>query len=178
MGGEIDRNKLKHSEIIKRQMHLNNLHFSYFNIMKVQKKPLYDLIICIDVLEHIDRYEVVLKNFHTLLQKKGHVYIHVPQPNQKRIFSSFKTWHHLDHVREGIAKKTLENRLKNLGFQIIISQETSGFFGKITWEINHITLSRSFLLAGMIFPLLYLVAALDLFTKNKDGLGIAILAQK
>lgn len=177
-GGEIDKNKLSYSEAIRKQLHLKNVKFVYFDIMKSQNKSLYDLIICIDVLEHIDRYEIVLKNFYDLLQNNGYIYIHVPQPNQKRIFSLFKTWHHLDHVHEGIAKNTLENRLKKLGFQIISSQETSGFFGKITWEINHFTLSKSFVFAGIIFPLLYVLAMLDQFTKNKDGLGVAVLAKK
>lgn len=177
-GGEIDKDKLKSSEVIRKQLHLRNVNFVYFDIMRPQGKPLYDLIICIDVLEHIAQYEIVLKNFYDLLQNNGYVYIHVPQPNQKRIFSSFKKWHHLDHVREGIAKNTLENRLKKLGFRIILSQETSGFFGKITWEINHLALSRSFVLAGIIFPILYILAMLDQLSKNKDGLGVAVLAKK
>lgn len=177
-GGEIDKDKLNSSEAIRRQLHLKNVSFVYFDIMKPQRKPLYDLIICIDVLEHIDRYEMVLKNFYDLLQNNGYVYIHVPQPNQKRILSSFKTWHHQDHVREGISKNTLENQLKKLGFRIITSEETSGFFGKITWEINHLALSRSFVLAGIIFPILYILAMVDQFSKNKNGLGVAVLAKK
>lgn len=177
-GGEIDKDKLNSSKIIKKQLGVQNVHFVYFDIMKPKKKNIYNLIICIDVLEHIDRYEKVLKNFYDLLQDNGYLYIHVPQPNQKRIFSSFETWHHLDHVHEGIAKNTLEKRLKKLGFRIISSQETSGFFGKITWEINHLSLSRSFVLAGIIFPFLYIFAVLDQYSKNKNGLGVAVLAKK
>lgn len=177
-GGEIDKDKIISSEIIRKQLHLKNINFVYFDIMKHQRNPLYDLIICIDVLEHINCYEMVLKNFYDLLQNNGYLYIHVPQPKQKRVFSSFKTWHHQDHVREGIAKDTLENRLKKLGFWIISSQETSGFFGKITWEINHLALSRSFILAGIIFPILYILAMLDSIFKNKGGLGVAVLAKK
>lgn len=177
-GGEVDKDKIKSSELIRRQLNLKNLNFIYFDIKKPQGKHLYNLIICIDVLEHIERYDIVLKNFYDLLQSNGYVYIHVPQSNQKRIFSSFKTWHHLDHVHEGIAKNILENRLKKIGFRIISSQKTSGFFGKITWEINHLALSRSFVLAGIIFPFLYIFAMLDQFSKNKDGLGASVLAQK
>lgn len=178
IGGDIDKNKLKSSEVIKKQLHLKNVNFVYYDILKLQKKSLFDLIICIDVLEHINRYEDVLKNFYSLLQHKGYVYIHVPQPNQKRIFSSLRKWHHQDHIHEGIAMDSLEDTLKKLGFKIITSQQTLGFFGKLAWEINHITLAKSFILAGIIFPFLYILATIDPLFKNKDGLGVSIFAQK
>ena len=177
-GGEIDKNKLNSSEIIKKQLHLKNVDFIYFDITKTHRKPIYDLIICIDVLEHIDRYETVLKNFYDLLQNNGYVYIHVPQPNQKRIFSSFKKWRHEDHVREGIARIDLENSLKKLGFKIIESRNTFGFFGKLAWELNHMSLSENFFIAGVTYPLLYGIAKMDLWHKNKNGLGIAVLVKK
>jgi hypothetical protein len=112
------------------------------------------------------------------LNKQGCLYIHVPQPNQKRIFKSLQSWHHEDHVHEGIKKTILQNDLKKIGFQIVTSHETFGFFGKLAWELNHLILSKNFVLAGITFPFLYLIALLDKTTKNKHGLGIAILAQK
>ena len=162
-----------------KELNLKNVEFNYLNITKINnKKNYYDLIVNIDVLEHIDNYELVIENFFNMLQKNGYLYIHVPQPNQKRIFSSLKKWHHEDHAREGITKNELENKLKKLGFKIVVSRETFGFFGKISWELNHIMLSKSFVIAGIIFPFLYLVAKIDLWVNNKNGLGVAVLAKK
>lgn len=177
-GVDIDRNKLKSSEIISSELGVNNVEFLYSNITKPFENSSYDLIVSIDVLEHVNRYEIALQNFYKSLKKGGYLYIHVPQLNQKRIFSSFKTWYHEGHVRGGITKTELENSLRKLGFKIIISKETFGFFGKLAWELNHLMLSRSFVLAGIIFPFLYALALIDLLWKNKNGLGIAILAQK
>ena len=139
---------------------------------------MYDFIVCIDVLEHIHDYGLVLKNFSKLLKNEGYLYIHVPQPNQKRIFNSLKKWRHEDHVHEGIAKKELENKLKKLNFDILTSMETFGFFGKLSWELNHLALSKSFIVAGIAHPLLYIIAKIDLWIINKNGLGVAILAKK
>lgn len=177
-GIDIDGNKLKSSKLIINEQLIENAEFLYLDLKKLQKKLTYDFIVNIDVLEHIDNYKVVLKNFHNALKKEGYLYIHVPQPNQKRIFNEFKTWKHESHVREGITKAQLENSLKNLGFEIINSTETFGFFGKLSWELNHITLSENFILAGFFFPLLYFLAKIDLSIYNKNGLGIAILARK
>ena len=148
------------------------------DITKFQERAIYDFVVNIDVLEHLSDYEGVLKNLFNLLRKDGYLYIHVPQPNQKRIFSSLRTWHHENHTREGIEKNALENRLKKLGFRILVSRETFGFFGKLAWELNHLMLSKHFIFAGITFPFLFILANFDLLFKNKDGLGIAMLAKK
>ena len=178
-GGDVDRHKLKSCRMLAKEFHLTNVSFNFLDIVKVTKKtPSYDLIVSIDVLEHIENYVKVLQNFHRLLRKGGLLYIHVPQPHQKRIFRSLREWRHDDHVREGISKADLQKFLRHIGFAIIDSRETYGFFGKLAWELNHLTLSKSMLLGGFIFPLLYPLATLDSILKNTDGLGIALLAQK
>lgn len=176
-GIDLDRNKLKSCKIMAEELKIKNVEFTYLDVLKLSKSD-YDLIINIDVLEHVKNYELVLRNFYSTLNKSGYLYIHVPQPNQKRIFTSFKTWRHEDHVREGITRKDLENSLEKLGFKIIVSKETFGFFGKLAWEINHLMLTRSFVLAGITFPFLFALAILDPLWKNNDGLGITVLAQK
>ncbi len=178
-GGDIDKYKLKSCQKMAKELGLKNVEFDYLNITKINNKEnYYDFVVNIDVLEHVDNYELALENFFNMLQKNGYLYIHVPQPNQKRIFSFFKKWHQEDHMREGINKLDLENVLKKLGFTIIVSKKTFGFFGKLSWELNHIMLSKSFILAGITFPFLYILARFDQLWKNTDGLGVAVLVQK
>ena len=106
-GGDIDRHKLKSCRVLTREFHLNNVSFSYFDITKANGKARYNLIVTIDVLEHVEDYTKVLQNFHRLLRKGGLLYVHVPQPDQMRIFRSLRGWRHEDHVLEG-DKKTLK----------------------------------------------------------------------
>ena len=179
MGGDIDKYKLKSCQIMAKELGLKNVEFEYLDITKINnKKNHYDLVVNIDVLEHVDNYEIALENFFKVLDKNGYLYIHVPQPNQKRIFGSLKEWHHEDHMREGISKKELEISLNKFGFKIIVAKNTFGLVGKLAWEINHLMLSKSFVLAGITFPFLFVFAMFDPFFKNTDGLGIAILAKK
>jgi 2-polyprenyl-3-methyl-5-hydroxy-6-metoxy-1,4-benzoquinol methylase len=178
-GWEIDKNKLEFSKKFTKELNIKNVEFAYQDISKkIKKKMNYDLIINTDVLEHINDYKGVLKNFYAQLSKNGYLYIHTPQINQKRIIGFFEKWQHEDHVREGFEPKILKSDLEKLGFKIVVVQETFGYFGKLAWELNHLTLMKSFVLAGLFFPFFYCLAKFDLLFDNKEGLGIAILARK
>lgn len=177
-GGDSDKYKIQSTTALARELLLPNVTFYYLDITKTQLKANYDLILCIDVLEHIHNYELVIKKFSKHLRLGGYLFIHVPQPNQKRIFSLFKKWSHEDHIHEGIGKSVLENILKKIGLKVIASKETFGFFGRFSWEINHFMLSKNFVLTGLTYPLLYFLAKIDLLLNNEKGLGVAILAKK
>lgn len=179
-GCDIDRYKLKKAEeFVKSYEKLRKIRFIYWDVSRsVKSKNKYDLIVNIDVLEHIKNYKVVLRNFHRLLKTGGYLYLHTPQPNQVRIFKQFKKWAHEDHVREGYKPSVLEKELKKCGFIIVEKKESFGFFGKLAWELNHITLVNNFIVASLAFPFLYFLAKADLLVDNKGGLCTAVLARK
>jgi len=179
LGGEIDIDKIIFTKKFAKIINADNVEFEYYDITNPTKnRNKYDLIINIDVLEHVDNYKKVLKNFYELLTPRGYLYLHTPQPDQKRIFKNLKEWHHEDHVHEGFTPQELKRELNKLGFKIIDIKQTFGFFGKLAWELNHLTLLKGFIVAGVFYPFLYLIANLDPFMKNKQGLGTAILAKK
>lgn len=179
IGEDIDQEKLDFSNKFTEQLGIKNAAFIYQDVAKkTTKKNVYDLIISIDVLEHIENYKDVLRNFRNLLTPGGYLYIHTPQPNQKRIFKSLKKWSHEGHMHEGYSPENLTAELKKLGFIILEKKETFGFFGKLAWELNHMSMKKSFLVTGISYPLLYLISKLDLSFKNTNGLGTALLARK
>lgn len=178
-GWEIDDTKLKFSKAFVKELGLKNVQFELRDITKnIYKKNRFDLIVNIDVLEHIDDYKEVLKNFYKLMNKNGYLFIHTPQVNQKRIFGKLKDWHHAEHIHEGYSPQELRSELNNIGFKVLDMRETFGLFGKIAWELNHMLIPKGFVLVGIVYPLLYCVSSLDLLTKNDKGLGIAVLAKK
>lgn len=179
VGEEIDRDKINFSKKFAKELGFSKIDFYYRDISKVyNNRQKYDLIVNVDVLEHIEDYRKVLKNFYKQLSNKGFLYIHTPQPNQERIFSQLKKWHHEDHVREGFMVKELVKELVDFKFKVIVVKQTFGFFGKLAWEINHILLEKSFLLAGFFYPLLIVLSVIDTMVSNKKGLGVAILVKK
>lgn len=179
VGYEIDKNKLQFCQELAKELQAKNVTFLYNDLLKKNReRKVYDLIVNIDVLEHVKNYKKVLKNCYDLLKPYGYLYIHTPQPNQRRVFKQFTKWHHKDHTYEGFSPIYLRKRLEKLGFKVIVLRQTFGFLGSLAWEINHIMLFKGFILAGLTYPLLYLLARLDLLFINKKGLGIVLLAQK
>jgi 2-polyprenyl-3-methyl-5-hydroxy-6-metoxy-1,4-benzoquinol methylase len=176
-GGEIDREKIAFCQKFTKKIKAPNISFRYFDVTKPSRDK-YDLIVNIDVLEHIENFKSVLKNFAKSLNSNGYIFIHTPQPEQRRIFNSLRSWQHEDHTREGYTPEELKGELKKLGFKIVSLRETFGFFGKLAWELNHISFKKGFVVAGILYPILFLIATLDLLSNNKNGLCTAILAKK
>ena len=179
-GLEIDRKKIEFCDRFGKEGYKNtNVKFIYGNLEKDKlKENTYNLIIAIDVLEHVSNPSRVLQKFYQALKPKGFLFIHVPQINQKRLFKSMINWQHEDHLREGFFPADLIKELNGLGFRIVYKKNTFGFFGSLAWEIDHIFISKSFVLSGFLYPFLYLLAKLDLVIDNKRGLGIAVLVTK
>lgn len=178
IGIEIDKNKLDFSKDFSDSLRLNNAEFKLGDLSKSIKIKDADMVVSIDVLEHIKNYKKALNNFYNILNDKGLLFIHVPQENQKRIFKSLEKWKHEDHVHEGFKPKEMKEELEKIGFKVIEIRETFGFFGKLAWELNHLFLKKGFIFSGIFFPLLYLLAKIDLIPNNKNGLGMAIVAKK
>ncbi|MFH0749611.1 MAG: class I SAM-dependent methyltransferase [Candidatus Gottesmanbacteria bacterium] len=164
---------------LARELRLSNIVFKTGDISKrTLERKKYDFIICIDVLEHIEEYQRVLKNFYQMLRPGGYLYIHVPQMHQKRFFKRFQTWSHEGHVREGFVPSIFDRDLKKIGFHKIRVWNTFGTMGSIAWELNHLALSKSFVMTALIYPLLLPLVFLDRFIMNRKGLAAAYLYKK
>jgi 2-polyprenyl-3-methyl-5-hydroxy-6-metoxy-1,4-benzoquinol methylase len=179
-GIDIDQHKLEFCKKYIADNDIQNISFSNKNLVNEKlKKNNYDLIVNVDVLEHVNDYMFVLKNFYSALRPGGVLYLHTPQINQTRIFKKyFQNWVHEEHVREGFDKNSLKSNLLKIGFQKVYISEGFGFWGKMAWEIVTICMDRSQILGALIFPLAYCLTFLDKSSKNDSGLSLYLLAKK
>lgn len=178
-GWEIDRKKLSFAKKFFKDKDITQGLFAYGDITKKPAKSgVYDLIVNIDVLEHIKDYKKALRHMHMLLAQGGHVYIHVPQVNQKRIFKQLESWEHEDHEREGFAPDAFRKDLEDIGFTVTDMRHTFGFPGSLAWELNHLLLKKSMILAGLAYPLLYFLSRVDTAVTNSSGLCMVVVARK
>jgi 2-polyprenyl-3-methyl-5-hydroxy-6-metoxy-1,4-benzoquinol methylase len=178
-GWDISDVKINCANKLCREKNCKNVNFYKKNFLSINKiDTKFDLIVMIDVLEHIKESDLALRRISALLNKGGYFYIHVPRGNQKRIFKQLENWEHEGHLHEGFSSEDLKNKLKKLNFKIIKHGQTFGFFGKLSWELNHLMLARSLILASLIYPFLYLLCRFDLKVKNTDGLAMYLLAKK
>lgn len=179
VGYEIDRDKLRFANIVKKDLKMKNCSFEYGNIVEnISQHNVFDFASIVDVLEHIKDYKRALRHIYKFLIPKGYIYIHVPQIQQKRFFSTFNSWEHEDHVREGFDPVIFAKDLQKIGFRVVSIRNTFGFFGSLAWELNHLALGQSQVVSVLIYPFLYILSLLDILFKNSYGLGMAVVAQK
>lgn len=157
------------------------INFQQLDIQNLNKKNSYDLICCIDVLEHIENDQKVMENFYRALKKGGKIVIHVPKQKPKIFFPKFIPHDHAQHKRDGYNLADLKGMLNKMGFQIEKIIPTIGPIEEIAWEIHWFFVQKTPLfIQGIFYPLWLLISCLDNFfpfSINKYN-GFFIVAKK
>jgi SAM-dependent methyltransferase len=172
------------------QKKIKNVAFSVEDLTKIDYQEKFNLIVCVDVIEHIHEDITVFKNFYQSLKKGGYLLINSPS-----IFGGSDV-HHEDeesfigeHARDGYSKEDLEAKLNPLGFSTYKSRYTYGFWGDKAWRfgikypILLLNISKMFLIILPIyylvtFPFTLIMMNLDFTTESKTGSGINFIAKK
>lgn len=148
---------------IRDKLHCKNLHFFQKDLSDLSESSKYDLVYCIDVLEHIKDDEQVIENIFKALRIGGIFYLHVPQEKTKVHLQRFDDCARVcnaGHVRKGYSKEQLIQLLEKKGLKIKKVVDTFGWFASLAWELNQISLS--FLpIAALIFPILLILSSVE-----------------
>jgi SAM-dependent methyltransferase len=169
---------------------IQNVSFAVEDLTSISHQNKFDLIVCVDVMEHIAEDGKVFNNFYNALKQGGFLLINSPS-----VFGGSDV-HHDDeesfigeHARDGYSKEDLESKLHILGFSTYKSRYTYGFWGDKSWRLGIkypmllLRISKLFLI---ILPLYYLLTLpftlimmqLDFSSSNKSGSGINFIAKK
>ncbi len=160
IGIDIDEKHVKMCRRIQIKSGIANLQFFRDNILDCSFAVKFDVIICIDVLEHIEQDIAALDNFFSLLKEGGYFVLHVPLRLQRRFFKRFKDYAQPDHVREGYELEDLRRMLKEVNFKIIKEIYTFKWPGALAWEIGEIFFAYK-PIYPLVFPLLLLLGYFD-----------------
>ncbi|MCK9329991.1 MAG: methyltransferase [Candidatus Cloacimonetes bacterium] len=142
-----------------------------------------DLIIAVDILEHINDDISTIKNFYNSLKQDGYLIISTPSNLDKA--AAFTA----EHVRPGYSPNEICDKLINQGFKNINWKYTYGIWGKIYWllvmktTLKLINYTKYLMIIIPFYFLLIFIPVLicmyfDTITKNPKGNGIIITAQK
>jgi SAM-dependent methyltransferase len=169
---------------------ISNVDFAVEDLTRLDHQNKFDLIVCVDVMEHIEEDKKVFLNFYNALIKGGYLLINSPSiyggsdvhDEKEQSFIS-------EHARDGYSNEDLESKLNPLGFSTYRTRYTYGFWGDKAWRLGikypmvMLNTSKIFFL---ILPFYYLVTFpftlvmmnLDFLTKNRVGSGINFIAKK
>jgi 2-polyprenyl-3-methyl-5-hydroxy-6-metoxy-1,4-benzoquinol methylase len=150
----------------------------------------YDVILSVDVMEHIEQDVEVFRQFARVLRTGGRVVINTPSDLggsdvQEAGDESFIG----EHVRDGYGREELSSKLESAGFEIERVTYTYGRWGSLAWRLlikipmQLIAVSPILLVAVvpyflLVLPVGLLLNALDTATDNDSGTGILVVARK
>lgn len=169
---------------------LKNVKFEYADLITFQPEKKYQLILCVDVMEHILEDEAVFKNFSRIINENGLLLISTPSDlGGSDVHHEEESSFIDEHVRDGYNKDDIKDKLLNAGFKKIDVIYSYGKYGNLAWKlsmkfpITMLNISKIFFVILpfyylLIFPVAFILNLLDINTNNKSGTGLIVKAVK
>jgi SAM-dependent methyltransferase len=171
----------------------DHVHFEYADLTTLNEPYSYDLILSVDVMEHIEEDELVFSNFYSSLRKNGALLISTPsdQGGSDTDAHDHDTVHGFieEHVRDGYGVRDITEKLHRAGFSEVETRYTYGTPGSISWKFSMkypiLMLGKSkafFILLPfyylVTFPFCLILNCFDVYHRPKKGTGLLVTAIK
>lgn len=169
----------------------SNVRFDVGDLTAFVKPDAFDLILSVDVMEHILDDEAVFRNFYQSLKPGGMVLISTPSDQGGSDVHDHDEEHSFidEHVRDGYNMQEIREKLKRAGFGKTEAHYTYGKPGQIGWKLSMkypIKMLNTSKLFFIILPLYYLMTfpfalifnALDLKGRHTTGTGLIVKGWK
>ena len=172
----------------------NRIRFELADLTQFQEPDKYDMILSVDVMEHIEEDVQVFRNFYVSLKKGGLLLISTPSDqggSDSHDHDHEEGVHGFidEHVRDGYNIADIETKLKSVGFSKIETRFSYGNPGKISWKLSMkypILMLSASKIFFVILPFYYLIVYpfalilnfFDLSVKHKSGTGLIVKAWK
>jgi ubiquinone/menaquinone biosynthesis C-methylase UbiE len=183
LGIDLEKQPIEICRSIVKKLKYTNIEFRQQPIDKLQESNYFDLILCIDILEHIgDEYDS-LEALHRATAPEGILILHVP--SFYRRYPVFKKSLNFDvpsHYRIGYKIQEIRDKVLNAGFSIQKIGFTYGFWetlaNNLSYMITQARMQNRFIYS-IVFPFLNLISLLGIRARpNKIGAGVFIIAKK
>jgi SAM-dependent methyltransferase len=170
----------------------DNVRFIVDDLTQFKQPDTFDLVISIDVMEHILEDVQVFKNFVTSLKKGGMLLISTPSDQGgSDVTESDDSSFIEEHVRDGYNIKEIEQKLLSAGFSRVEARYSYGTPGKISWRIS---MKYPILFLGSVpkilgfillpfyylifYPIAFILNYADISIAHPTGTGLIVKAWK
>lgn len=171
----------------------NRVSFELADLTKFKKDETFDLILSVDVMEHILEDELVFQNFFASLKENGTLLISTPSDqggSDTHDHDGDEVTGFIDeHVRDGYNINDIREKLERAGFSDIEVNYTYGTPGKLSWKLS---MKYPILMANMsklffvvlpfyyliTYPICFILNYFDLWGTHKTGTGLRVKANK
>lgn len=162
---------------------MQNTDFEVADIRNFSYENRFDLVVCVDILEHIEDDAHALKKLHGTLNPGGVLLLHVP--SKYRRYPVFRRSLNLDvptHVRRGYQLDDILRMARETDFEVLDYGYTYGFLETLANNISYVITKarkKNKEIYAIAFPLLNLISWLGRYSRPRDlGAGIFMICKK
>jgi len=178
-GVDIREEQLNVGRLVRRKLGLKNLTFERRDICDGSTNEKHDLVLLLQVIEHLKDDRMALKEIRKLASSGGHLIITAPNSESPIMdwCSRYVTMH--GHYREGYALEELAQMIRSAHFNINEIRPLSGNIGQIVDKVEIYLAIKFPVLFALTYPLLNYLVFLDDFLgmrTRKPTSGVLIVA--
>lgn len=187
---DIKEEQIKDCQYFFKKIGNKNVTIEYADLRDINYQDEFELIISVDVMEHIEEDQKVFNNFSYALKKGGRLLINTPSNfGGSDVHSEGEKSFIEEHAREGYSIEELKNKLENSGLKISTFKYSYGKFGRIYWllgmkyPISLVGISKIFFILLPLYYFIFIIPiltfmVLDYISDNKRGSGLVVIAEK
>ena len=172
------------------QIGKSHVKFEVGDLVTFVQPEKFDLVLCVDVMEHIEEDVQVLTNYCNSLKTGGMLLISTPSNmGGSDVHDDGETSFIEEHVRDGYGIDEIEEKCKRAGFSKVEARYSYGAPGKISWKLSMkypmlmLNKSKAFFI---LLPIYYLVTmpislvlnVFDVKGSHSTGTGLIVKAWK
>jgi len=190
-GTDINREQIEDSTDFFSKTGLSErVSFRIADLTEFREPDKYDLIISVDVMEHILEDKMVFRNFFESLKTGGTLLISTPSDKGGSDVHNEDDESFIgEHVRNGYSIDEISSKLAVAGFKEVNASYTYGKPGSISWQlamkypVKMVNISKLFFIILpfyylLFFPVSLILNIFDLRFKHKSGTGLLVTARK
>jgi len=183
LGIDQSRQSIQSCLHIARKIQTQNIHFQQELIEELSQNNVFDLVTCVDILEHIHDDRQALKKIYQAMAIGGILILHVPAKYRRYpVWKKDLNFHVESHVRVGYEPKEIYQKVKETGFMVVDIGFTYGFWETLANNISYMITGaqmRHKWLYALTFPGLHLISLLGIRARPKKmGAGIYLILKK
>ena len=187
VGLDIDRGCVTRARRAARALGVTNVHFAVGDLAQAAFRKQFDVLVSIDVLEHIVEQDVAIANLAAALRDGGIVFLHMPTVRERpvplsRWLSEFHAWGEREHVAQERTSDAFGSAIKRAGLQVISTTPTFGYgTGELATSLfalpyRNTPINR--VLQGLLAPLCRLLSMADTLQIEHTRYAVAVTARK
>lgn len=158
------------------------------DVTKYQQANTFDLVVCVDVMEHILEDEAALRCYSTSLKAGGMLIISTPSDQGGSDVHEEGEGSFIDeHVRDGYNIDDIQAKALRNGFSKVEARYSYGSPGKVSWKLSMkwpllmLETSRLFFIVLpfyylLTYPIAFVLNMADLRMKHSTGTGLIVKA--